>query len=144
LVGPSDSFIAGRRTTLTVSGDSGFYHAWIEWCRAAADVLKEETGFVWRARDVEMAAFQNGLADLTGCRSSVGDYESNAAPPGRASAERRRYGTAEELKVICARCGHNNPDIHKHCVECGEILGVSADALFLSKQAENAEWYGGT
>jgi hypothetical protein len=59
LVEPSESFIAGRRTTLTVSADWRFYQTWIEWCRAAARVLQDLTGLGWRARDVEMAVFQN-------------------------------------------------------------------------------------
>jgi len=59
LVAPSESFIAGRKTTLTVSGDWDFYQGWIEWSRAAANLLRRQTGFDWRARDVEMAAFEN-------------------------------------------------------------------------------------
>lgn len=59
LVVPSDSFIAGRKTTLTVSRDWDFYRGWIEWCQGAAKLLEDATGFGWRARDVEMAAFQN-------------------------------------------------------------------------------------
>lgn len=60
---PSESFLARWKTTLTVSGDWDFYQRWIKWCRAAADILNDETGFGWRARDVEMAAFQNERSD---------------------------------------------------------------------------------
>jgi hypothetical protein len=59
LVVPSEPFISGRRKTLVASADWEFYDGRIEWCRAAARILSEETGFPWRARDVEIAAFQN-------------------------------------------------------------------------------------
>jgi hypothetical protein len=36
-----------------------FYDSWIRWCREAAKVLTRRTVQNWRARDVEMAAFQN-------------------------------------------------------------------------------------
>lgn len=56
---PSESYMRHKRTTLMVSGDWYFYSAWIEWCTAAAHVLATSTGTQWRARDVEMAAFEN-------------------------------------------------------------------------------------
>jgi hypothetical protein len=59
LAGPSESYLRGNRTTLMVSGDWESYVEWIEWSRAAAQILTERTGFPWRARDVEMAAFTN-------------------------------------------------------------------------------------
>jgi hypothetical protein len=59
LVAPSEAFTSGRRKTLVVSADWSFYCGWIDWCRGAARILSEKTGFAWRARDVEMAAFQN-------------------------------------------------------------------------------------
>ncbi|MGD0672380.1 MAG: hypothetical protein ABSB13_09895 [Candidatus Binatus sp.] len=39
--------------------DWDFYCAWIKWCRSSALILEDRTGTHWRARDVEMAAFQN-------------------------------------------------------------------------------------
>ena len=33
------------------------YKKWVAWCQEVAQVLKELTGFKWRARDVEMAVF---------------------------------------------------------------------------------------
>lgn len=63
LVAPSASFTERRKTTLTVSGDWNFYDCWVQWCREAAIVLTEATAFEWRARDVEMAAFQNKRSD---------------------------------------------------------------------------------
>ncbi len=36
-----------------------FYENWVSWCRRYAKALAEETNCHWRARDVEMAAFQN-------------------------------------------------------------------------------------
>lgn len=59
LVAPSEPFTSGRRKTLVASADWKFYCGWIEWCRTAAEILSERTGFPWRARDIEMAAFQN-------------------------------------------------------------------------------------
>jgi hypothetical protein len=59
LVSPSESYVQHKRTTLKVSGDWPFYSAWIDWCRAAAETLTRCTGTEWRARDVEMAAFEN-------------------------------------------------------------------------------------
>ncbi len=62
LVAPSESFVHGRKTTLTVSGDWNFYSSWIDWCQASARILSDRTGFEWRARDVEMAAFNNAMS----------------------------------------------------------------------------------
>jgi hypothetical protein len=59
LIRPSESYIAGRNATLTVAHDWRFYDSWIAWCRRVASVLTAATTFQWRARDVEMAAFQN-------------------------------------------------------------------------------------
>ena len=63
LAAPSPSFVARRKTTLTMNGDSDCIRAGFEWCRRAANVLKDVSGFAWRARDVEMAAFQNERSD---------------------------------------------------------------------------------
>jgi hypothetical protein len=43
-----------------------FYCSWIRWCRSAARTLGESTGLHWRARDVEMAVFQNSRELPTG------------------------------------------------------------------------------
>jgi len=59
LLAPSESYLRGNRTTLMISSDWEFYTRWIEWSRAAAQILTESTGFPWRARDVKMAAFTN-------------------------------------------------------------------------------------
>lgn len=59
LAAPSESFLARRKTTLTLPGDWPFYEGWIQFCRMAASILTQQTGFPWRARDIEMAAFQN-------------------------------------------------------------------------------------
>jgi hypothetical protein len=59
LVAPSQSYFRGSRTTLMIPGDWEFYTRWIEWSRAAGEILTELTGFPWRSRDVEMAAFTN-------------------------------------------------------------------------------------
>ncbi len=63
LVAPSASFMERRKTTLTMSGDWNFYVRWVQWCRDAAAVLTKATALEWRARDVEMAAFQNKRSD---------------------------------------------------------------------------------
>lgn len=39
--------------------DWDFYCAWIGWCRSSAVILEGVTDTHWRARDVEMAVFQN-------------------------------------------------------------------------------------
>jgi hypothetical protein len=44
--------------------DWDFYRAWIEWCRSSAIVLNDLSGTRWRARDVEMAAFQNARSHM--------------------------------------------------------------------------------
>jgi hypothetical protein len=59
LMPPSESYLRSNRTTLMVFGDWEFYKSWIDWSRAAAQVLSERTGLPWRARDVEMAVFVN-------------------------------------------------------------------------------------
>jgi hypothetical protein len=59
LVAPSESFLGRRKTTLTMPSDWPFYESWIEFCPRTAKVLQDATGLPWRARDVEMAAFQN-------------------------------------------------------------------------------------
>ena len=64
LVPPSESFLRGKRTTLTVPADWPFYASWTEWCRAAARILADCTGSLWRARDVEMVAFANARSGL--------------------------------------------------------------------------------
>lgn len=46
LVAPSEPFTSGRRKTLVASADWKFYCGWIEWCRAAASVLSENTDFL--------------------------------------------------------------------------------------------------
>jgi hypothetical protein len=48
----------------TAHHDWDFYCAWIEWCRSSAIILSNLTGQHWRARDVEMAAFQNARGGL--------------------------------------------------------------------------------
>lgn len=49
-----------RSTTLTTTTAGwNFYRQWTKWCRSTADILSTCTPQVWRARDVEMAAFQN-------------------------------------------------------------------------------------
>ena len=40
-----------------------FYWRWINWCQKSSHILNNCTGTKWRARDVEMAVFQN-WADL--------------------------------------------------------------------------------
>jgi hypothetical protein len=59
LIEPSEPYMARRNTTLTVSSDWRFYDSWIAWCRKTAHILTAMSDFEWRARDVEMAAFQN-------------------------------------------------------------------------------------
>ncbi|MGO9056062.1 MAG: hypothetical protein ACLQU2_01535 [Candidatus Binataceae bacterium] len=59
LVKPSEAFLQGKKTTLTVPADWQFYLKWVEWCRTSAKHLAELTAFPWRARDVEMAVFTN-------------------------------------------------------------------------------------
>jgi hypothetical protein len=44
--------------------DWDFYCAWIEWCRSSAIILSGLTDTHWRARDVEMASFQNARNHL--------------------------------------------------------------------------------
>lgn len=44
--------------------DWEFYDAWVKWTRWAALILTRATGQKWRARDIEMAAFQNSNEQL--------------------------------------------------------------------------------
>ena len=64
LAAPSESFLARRKTTLTVPGDWPFYRGWVQFCRTAASILTPQTLFPWRARDIEMAAFHNARSAL--------------------------------------------------------------------------------
>jgi hypothetical protein len=57
--GAHNGLFARQHDRPLTTRDWGFYCAWFEWCRSAAAVLENSTGTHWRARDVEMAAFQN-------------------------------------------------------------------------------------
>jgi hypothetical protein len=69
---PSESYLRSKRTTLMISSDWDFYSKWIDWCRIAARVLTDSTGFPWRARDVEMAAFTNARTESAMLPAIVG------------------------------------------------------------------------
>jgi hypothetical protein len=54
------------RSTAIGLGHWDFYYSWVKWCRSSARSLGESTGLHWRARDVEMAVFQNSRALTVG------------------------------------------------------------------------------
>lgn len=55
----SEAFRRSKQAALMMPADWQFYLRWTEWCRNRAIALAALTGFPWRARNLEMAAFTN-------------------------------------------------------------------------------------